>query len=124
MHSSSYQKVSGFLMAIASAIFWGISGTCAQFLFQTKGVDPAWLVTWRMLLAGTLLVLYSIAKEKKAALGIWKTPKSAGKLVLFGILGMVSVQYTESTHQFLICLNYFHMQPELLLPLKSKFSRS
>jgi drug/metabolite transporter (DMT)-like permease len=94
MYSSSYQKITGFSMAIASAIFWGISGTCAQFLFQTKGVDPAWLVTWRMLLAGTLLVLYSIAKEKKAALGIWKTPKNAGKLVLFGILGMVSVQYT------------------------------
>ena len=67
-------------MAIASAIFWGISGTCAQFLFQTKGVDPAWLVSWRMLLAGTLLVIYSIAKEKKAALGIWKTPKNIGKL--------------------------------------------
>lgn len=74
MHSSSYQKVSGFLMAIASAIFWGISGTCAQFLFQTKGVDPAWLVSWRMLLAGTLLVLYSILKEKKQ-------PSASGKLL-------------------------------------------
>ena len=81
-------------MAIASAIFWGISGTCAQFLFQSKGVNPAWLVSWRMLIAGTILVLFSLVREKKAALSIWTTPKNVVKLLLFGIVGMVSVQYT------------------------------
>jgi drug/metabolite transporter (DMT)-like permease len=81
-------------MALSSAIFWGISGTCAQFLFQNKGIDPAWLVTWRMLLAGTFLVLYSVIKEKKEAFAIWKKPATVGKLLLFGLLGMVAVQYT------------------------------
>lgn len=94
MPTPSLQKVSGFIMAIFSAIFWGISGTCAQFLFQNKGVNPAWLVTWRMLLAGTTLVLFSLVREKKAALAIWRTPKNAGQILLFGILGMVAVQYT------------------------------
>lgn len=94
MPTPSLQKVSGFIMAIFSAIFWGISGTCAQFLFQNKGVNPAWLVTWRMLLAGTILVLFSLVREKKAALAIWRTPKNAGQILLFGILGMVAVQYT------------------------------
>ena len=79
---------------MTSAIFWGISGTCAQYLFQSKEVDPAWLVTWRMVLAGTLLILFSIVREKKAAFAIWQTPKDASKLLLFGILGMVAVQYT------------------------------
>jgi len=88
------QKFSGFLLASASAIFWGVSGTCAQFLFQSKGVDPAWLVTWRMCLAGGVLVLFSLAKEKRAALLIWYSPSSAMKLLLFGLLGMVAVQFT------------------------------
>ena len=88
------QKFSGFLLASASAIFWGVSGTCAQFLFQSKGVDPAWLVTWRMCLAGVVLVLFSLAKEKRAALLIWSSPSSAMKLLLFGLLGMVAVQFT------------------------------
>jgi len=94
MSTASYTKVVGLIMALSSAIFWGISGTSAQFLFQNKGIDPAWLVTWRMLLAGTILVLYSVTKEKKEALAIWKTPATAGKLLLFGLLGMVAVQYT------------------------------
>ena len=90
----SYQKVPGLLMALSSAIFWGISGTCAQFLFEKKGLDPAWLVTWRMILAGTILVIFSVITEKKVAFDIWKKPKNATKLLLFGILGMVAVQFT------------------------------
>jgi drug/metabolite transporter (DMT)-like permease len=81
-------------MALSSAIFWGISGTCAQFLFEKKGLDPAWLVTWRMILAGTILVIFSVVTEKKVAFDIWKKPKNATKLLLFGILGMVAVQFT------------------------------
>lgn len=91
---TSYQKVPGLLMALSSAIFWGISGTCAQFLFEKKGLDPAWLVTWRMILAGTILVIFSVITEKKVAFDIWKKPKNATKLLLFGILGMVAVQFT------------------------------
>lgn len=94
MSTRSYTKATGLLMALSSAIFWGISGTCAQFLFQTKGIDPAWLVTWRMLIAGALLVIYSVVKEKKEAFAIWKKPNNVGKLLLFGLLGMVAVQYT------------------------------
>ena len=91
---TSYQKVPGLLMALSSAIFWGISGTCAQFLFEKKELDPAWLVTWRMILAGAILVVFSIVTEKKVAFEIWKKPKNATKLLLFGILGMVAVQFT------------------------------
>lgn len=91
---TSYQKVPGLLMALSSAIFWGISGTCAQFLFEEKDLDPAWLVTWRMILAGTILVIFSMVTEKKVAFEIWKKPKNAIKLLLFGILGMVAVQFT------------------------------
>ena len=94
MSTASYKKVTGLLMALSSAIFWGISGTCAQYLFQTKGLDPAWLVTWRMLIAGSLLVTYSVIKEKKEAFSIWNNPRTVGKLLLFGLLGMVAVQYT------------------------------
>jgi hypothetical protein len=38
MSTHSFKKVSGLVMALSSAIFWGISGTCAQFLFKTKAL--------------------------------------------------------------------------------------
>lgn len=90
----SRTKFSGLLMALSSAIFWGISGTCAQFLFEKKSIDPSWLVTWRMILAGIILVVFSLTQEKRNTFLIWKKPSSAIQLLLFGLLGMVAVQYT------------------------------
>ncbi|TDQ19469.1 threonine/homoserine efflux transporter RhtA [Algoriphagus boseongensis] len=91
---TSYQKIPGILMALSSAVFWGISGTCAQYLFEQKEVDPAWLVTWRMIFAGIILVIFSLTQEKKAAFSVWKKPVDIIRILLFGILGMVAVQYT------------------------------
>jgi drug/metabolite transporter (DMT)-like permease len=92
--SISRSTLSGMLMAVGSAIFWGISGTCAQYLFEEKNQDPSWLVTWRMILAGVILVVFSLTQEKRNAFSIWKKPTTAIKLLLFSLLGMVAVQYT------------------------------
>lgn len=91
---AKHQQVPGFLMALFAAIFWGISGTCAQYLFEQKGVDPAWLVCWRLLLAGSILVVYAMAQPKSDALRIWKQPADLAALLVFSILGMVAVQFT------------------------------
>jgi drug/metabolite transporter (DMT)-like permease len=88
------RSVSGFIMAISAAIFWGISGTCAQFLFEQKGMDPAWLVSWRMLLAGSILILFAIFRKNSDAFQIWKSRKDIIQLLAFSIFGMVTVQYT------------------------------
>ncbi|MDX5337686.1 MAG: EamA family transporter [Cyclobacteriaceae bacterium] len=88
------KKFPGVLMAISSAIFWGISGTCAQYLFEKKGMDPGWLVTWRMVFGGFILVVFSMTQEKRAAFNVWRKPYDIIRIFLFGILGMVAVQYT------------------------------
>lgn len=81
-------------MALSSAIFWGISGTCAQFLFEQKNIDPAWLVSWRLLLAGLTLVIASMFAPNSNSFGIWKNKHDAIQLLLFSIFGMVAVQFT------------------------------
>lgn len=92
--NTSQRQVPGLIMALSSAIFWGISGTCAQFLFEQKNIDPAWLVCWRLLLAGFILVIFSVFNQKTDAFRIWKNPKDAFQLLLFSIFGMVAVQFT------------------------------
>ncbi|MBQ5859937.1 MAG: EamA family transporter, partial [Selenomonadales bacterium] len=47
----------GILLVLIAATAWGASGTVTQFLFHTQHLSPEWLVTVRMLLAGTLLLL-------------------------------------------------------------------
>ncbi|MCF1752965.1 DMT family transporter [Mariniradius sediminis] len=91
---TSSKTVSGFIMAISSAIFWGISGTCAQYLFEQKQLNPAWLVSWRLMLAGGLLVGIAFLQKNSDAAAIWKKPKDILQLLVFAVLGMVTVQYT------------------------------
>ncbi|MDN4494384.1 DMT family transporter [Ureibacillus aquaedulcis] len=85
----------GMLLVITGAMFWGIGGTVAQKLFQQYGVDVDWLVTTRLLIAGVLLLAVQFAfKDRSQILGVWKEGKVAIHLIIFGLLGMLAVQYT------------------------------
>lgn len=85
----------GFILVILGAIFWGLGGTVAQKLFQTYAINVNWLVSTRLLIAGFLLLViqYSL-KEKRQVFDIWKQKRTAFQLVIFGLLGMLAVQYT------------------------------
>ncbi|RXT15356.1 DMT family transporter [Ammoniphilus sp. CFH 90114] len=82
-------------MAFGGAALWGISGTVAEVLFIHIGIPMAWLVTIRLLLAGLLLVLYTIVNTTwQQTSAVWKSRADRIQLIWFGILGMLGVQYT------------------------------
>ncbi|MFO1248809.1 MAG: EamA family transporter [Alphaproteobacteria bacterium] len=81
----------GFAAAILASILFGVGGTFAQFLFQHRGVNIDWLVTMRLLFSGPVLLLIS-ALGGKRIFDVWRT--DAVPLVIFGLLGMMPVQYT------------------------------
>src|SRR3954466_11389963 len=82
----------GFLYAVLAAILFGMGGTFAQFLFQHRGVSSDWLVTMRLLCAGSALVLVSAMRQGRGILAIWRSDPMA--IILFGVIGMMPVQYT------------------------------
>ncbi len=84
----------GFCLAVLAALFWGVSGTFAQFLFQKRGVNIEWLITIRLLISGICLLLYAKLADKTELFEIWKNKKDAIQLVVFSITGMLAVQYT------------------------------
>lgn len=84
----------GFILAITAAILWGISGVCAQFVFQQKQVDIEWMVTVRLLVAGAALLLYSASRPNARIWHIWRSTRSAFDLLAFSLFGMLAVQYT------------------------------
>ena len=84
----------GFFLAISAAIMWGISGVCAQFLFQRKQIDIEWMVSVRLLVAGAALLLYSACRARAKIWHIWRSWRSAFDLLIFAVLGMLAVQYT------------------------------
>ncbi|WP_078546322.1 EamA family transporter [Litchfieldia alkalitelluris] len=83
----------GLVMVMVGAMLWGLSGTAAQYLFQTVNITAEWLVTVRMLISGMLLLLFAGFKGK-GIWSVWKSRKVAFQFLLFGILGMLGVQYT------------------------------
>ena len=84
----------GILLVLTGAVFWGIGGTVSKKLFQ-YGIDVDWLVTTRLLIAGFLLLsVQFFRKDRSQILGVWKTKTIAVQLIIFGLLGMLAVQYT------------------------------
>jgi drug/metabolite transporter (DMT)-like permease len=87
-------------MALGAGLLWGLSGTAAQLLMQRGGVAPAWLVAFRMAVAGPLL-LAAVAARLAAGRGggvavrllaPWRERSDRGRLLTFALLGFVLVQ--------------------------------
>jgi drug/metabolite transporter (DMT)-like permease len=87
-------KFLGIALVLTGATLWGISGTVVQFLFQQKGYNPEWLVVIRLLISGTILLMYSRFRKNKDIFLIWKLKEDRIHILIFGIFGMLGVQYT------------------------------
>lgn len=92
MNISSRTK--GVLMAVIGSIFWGGSGVAAQFILQEKGMTADYLTAVRTIVAGILLLSIDAFINKNNIFAIWKDRESRHRLLAFGVLGMMSVQYT------------------------------
>jgi drug/metabolite transporter (DMT)-like permease len=84
----------GMLLAIAAAIFWGISGTSGQYLFENRHINVEWLITVRLLISGSILLFYAQFVRKQNIFFIWRNLKDISQLLVFSIIGMLAVQYT------------------------------
>ena len=82
------------LLAVFAASRWGISGACAQYVFEQKGIRIDWLVTVRLLIAGVLLLLLAWWQRPSQVMAVWRPAHSARQVLAFGVLGMLGVQYT------------------------------
>jgi drug/metabolite transporter (DMT)-like permease len=82
-------------MVIVASVLWGISGTVAQALFHHYHFTTEWLTSARLVFSGMILLLVSLVGEKRQ--NVWQIIRSKGefaRLVVFGILGLMAVQYT------------------------------
>lgn len=97
MQQSKGNKALGSVSTLLGGTFWGLSASCAQFLFTYKGVNANWLIPLRLAISGLLFLAVLIIKDGKKAFAIWKNKRHALKLLLFAILGLTGSQYTYFT---------------------------
>ncbi|MBF0705818.1 EamA family transporter [Alkalihalobacillus hwajinpoensis] len=82
----------GLMMISSGAALWGVSGPMIQWLFLHSNISSIDFLVFRLLLAGTFLLLF-LSCSKKQIFEIWKFKGHRLQLILFGTLGMLGAQY-------------------------------
>lgn len=98
------KKKYGWIYALLGGAFWGLSGTCGQFVFSHSSLG-ALNTTWiRLLLSGLALTIYSILFHFNDCKKMLKNPKDIVHLLVFAIGGLLfcqlsyleTIQYSNS----------------------------
>lgn len=86
-------RAKGIALVIIAALFWGVSGTVAQYLFEL-GFTVEWLVSIRLTVSGIIMLMYARIIKKQRIWDIWTIKVDIVRLLLFSFFGMLAVQYT------------------------------
>ena len=88
------QLVKGRIYTLIGAISWGLSGACGQYLMNDSAVSPIYLTALRMMIAGLVLTLFAWWKQPKQFREVVMSPKIIGRMLFFGIFGLMLCQLT------------------------------
>ncbi len=86
------EKTKGILITTTGAVCWGLSGCMGQYLFTQEDISAVWLVSIRLLIAGSILALIGFATKKKDMLLIFKDKKDIKALIYFSFCGLLLSQ--------------------------------
>jgi Predicted permease, DMT superfamily len=112
---SSSDKKRGIAISLGSQTLWGMAGNVAQYLFVATAITVEWLVSFRLILAGIiLLVFWGVTHGFKDLMAIWKSKQSAFMLILFSVFGMLGIQLT-----YFMTINYSNAATATVLQFTS-----
>lgn len=92
MNNSSH-RLKGIVMIVSGAMLWGATGPLMEWVLSNSELTVPFMLTVRLVLAGVILLSFLLL-TRKDIITIWKYPAWWRKLVVFGVLGMLGVQYS------------------------------
>lgn len=87
------QMAAGFIATLAGGTFWGFSGTCASFLFDTYAVDTLWLMCVRQLCSGLLFLVPILLRDRARLWELLHTPHDLLVFLAFAAGGVFLNQF-------------------------------
>ena len=88
-HGGSYHmNLHGMACALVGGALWGFSGTAVSYLFRSSGIDPMWVMSVRMILAGILFLLFSVARGDRRPFELLRDKSAVRDLLLFAGAGL------------------------------------
>ncbi len=83
----------GAIFAVLGGVCWGVSGSVAQFMFQSMNMDSRWLVPVRLYGAGIILMIICLMRYRDQLLEPWKSRTVIIKLLLYAVPGVAASQF-------------------------------
>lgn len=91
---SYHMNLRGVACALAGGALWGFSGTAVSYLFRSSGIDPMWVMSVRMVLAGILFLLFSVARGDRRPFELLRDKSAVRDLLLFAGAGLFLNQFS------------------------------
>lgn len=86
-------KNKGSLMVLVAGTAWGLSGVSGQYL-MTHGVNLNLLTSLRLIIAGSILGLFTLIKQREKMLTLLSDKKGVKQLIFFSLAGLLMNQFT------------------------------
>jgi len=86
------QRLKGIIFIVSGAMLWGATGPLMEWLLNHTPLTVSFMLTIRLSVAGILLLTYLLLTGKNI-FGIWQHKLWGRQLIVFGIAGMLGVQF-------------------------------
>ena len=86
------ERLRGIILIISGSMLWGATGPLMEWLLDHTVLTVSFMLTIRLFVAGVLLLMYLLL-TKQDIFGIWQQKIWGRQLIIFGIAGMLGVQY-------------------------------
>lgn len=82
----------GTIYAILAGVFWAFSGIFGQLFFQAYADNAMWITSFRLLVAGVILLVVSYLSKPNTFFDILKDRKNIPELISYAIFGVLMLQ--------------------------------
>ena len=87
----------GILFAALGGTCWAFSGTCAQLLTSTYGLEPGWIICIRLPFAALLFLTVAAVRDRERLRGALHDRRTLAGIVVFAVFGILLTQYSYLT---------------------------
>ncbi|KOP69464.1 multidrug transporter [Lysinibacillus sp. FJAT-14745] len=86
------KRLKGIVFIVSGAMLWGATGPLMEWLLNYTPLTVSFMLTIRLSVAGIILLTYLLL-TRKDIFGIWKQKLWSRQLLVFGVAGMLGVQF-------------------------------
>jgi len=92
-NKTNNRMILGTALTLLGAAFWGLCAVVGKYL-MSRGIDTMWMVNFRMISSGAILLLIAAIRSPKTLFNIWKDRSSVLRLLIISIFAFGVCQLT------------------------------